>query len=253
MCRDPDDSRDGASLMPVSMLVTGSALFICAALLASRRWRRERRGRLYASDAGEGRVGLAISSAGGRVKVDRVFIDLGGGKTASIDHVVLGTDRLVVIETKSWNGVICGRRRERDWVQVRPNGERIQIRNPIMQVKRQAKILAEAVGVPVAHLVVMAGRVTHQDGLFPEGVVPICGLKDVLKPMMTGPHPSGSAEPSDLQSAWDLVRANAGDPGMGERATRYGEENEARHGRREWIGWLAMAVASGGAAIMAMS
>lgn len=235
--------------MPSPLLAAASSLFLAGAYLSFGEAARARAGRLLAGSQGEDRVGVALDEAGGMDRLDGFLVESRQGRTALIDHAIRGRSRLLVVETKTWSGVVHGGVRDRDWRQIRPGGQVKVHRNPIMQARRQAKILAEISGAPVASLVVMAGRCRAGAGGFPEGVVPLGALPRTLPGLLHGRHPVGDLGEALLSDAWGRVVEQAHDPVLQGRAGREASDREARFGRREWLGWTAMAIAAGAAAL----
>lgn len=234
--------------MASPLLMAASALFGAGAFISFGEARRARAGRVQGGNLGEDRVGQALDEANGMDRIGPILVQSRPDRTAMIDHIVRGRSRLLVVETKNWTGVISGGSRDRRWLQVRPSGEEQAQRNPIMQAKRQAKILQEATGVPVASLVVMAGRSQPADGRFPQGVVTLDGIAAVLPGLLDGEHHTGSATPADIERAWSrLVQLDQAVDAQ-KQLDRHVEEAAARYGKREWIGWVAMAIAAAGVA-----
>jgi Nuclease-related domain len=95
----------------VILLVLLGALLAASCLLASRPWRAhaQRRSRLRAGRAGEAKVthllrGLT-AQAPARLLID-VTLPTASGGTTQIDHILLTTSRIFVIEVKHWAGTI---------------------------------------------------------------------------------------------------------------------------------------------------
>jgi hypothetical protein len=232
------------------LFAAASALFLAGAYLSFGELGRQRAARLRGGAAGELEVDSTLGRFGDPSRVSGLYVRSKPGRDALIDHVLLGTRRLVVVETKNWNGTISGGPKETTWKQVTATGETRTLRNPILQAKRQAKVLSEASGVPVASLVVMAGRSIPANGTFPDGVVFVHSLQAALSPLLHGDHKSGDAAAADLSLAWNVLQASAGASGGTGTAARVADERNARFGRREWIGWVSMTIAVGALAIM---
>jgi hypothetical protein len=229
--------------MPSSLFAAASALFLAGGYLSFGEATRSRAMRLMAGRRGEDRVSAILSAAADRI--DSILVESKPGRVAQIDHVVRGQSSLVVVETKNWNGEISGGVNDREWHQRRPDGSLAVLRNPVMQAKRQARILREATGAQCGWLVVMAGRSRAPDGMeFPAGVVFPENLAEALYPMI-------SAEGTQTQpveavaGAWERLLAQASVPGAAKAIQRQGDAIEARYGKREWMGWIAMAIAAG--------
>ena len=86
-----------------------------------------------------------------------------------IDHIARGSDRLLVIETKTYRGHITGHPAGKEWVQHLSDGTTSHsLRNPVWQNRRHCRavegVLA-GLGVPVSGYVVSAGLATFADEL----------------------------------------------------------------------------------------
>lgn len=67
-----------------------------------------------------------------------------GFRTAQVDHLVVCPRGLFVIETKNWRGEVTGRGDDPTWQQVKRPGEPpIRLKSPILQVRRQAAVVAQ--------------------------------------------------------------------------------------------------------------
>jgi Nuclease-related domain len=100
-----------------------------------------------------------------------------------IDHIVWGRDRLFVIETKTWHGVIEGRAGDETWTLRRPRGRAaITAYNPLFQNRRHAEVIGAMSGVPVTPLVVSAGFVRVPQA-FSDQVIPLASLPARLGPV----------------------------------------------------------------------
>ena len=229
------------------LLTAASALFLAGGYLSFGEATRARAKRLIAGVLGEDRVGSALDESGGMDRIGGLLVEARPGRSALVDHVVRGGARLVVVETKNWSGSISGGPNDREWSQAKTRGERKVQRNPLMQAKRQAKILSEFTGVPVAPLVVMAGRGTPASGSFPDGVVTIRDLGNALPRLLEGDHRTGTASRAEIDAAWARLVDLDGAPDARRRAEAHAENTESKYGRREWVGWMAMAIAAAAA------
>lgn len=93
------------------------------------------------------------------------------GESTQIDHVVLSTRGVFVIETKNYQGKILGRAHEPQWTQ-RLGRQSFKFQNPLRQNYRHRKFLAEKCGVKedaIVPLVVFTGNADFPKGM-PEGV-----------------------------------------------------------------------------------
>lgn len=93
------------------------------------------------------------------------------GDSTQIDHVVLSTRGVFVIETKNYQGKILGKAHEPQWTQ-RLGRQSFKFQNPLRQNYRHRKFLAEKCGVKeeaIVSLVVFTGNADFPKGM-PEGV-----------------------------------------------------------------------------------
>lgn len=93
------------------------------------------------------------------------------GESTQIDHVVLSTRGVFVIETKNYQGKIFGKAHEPQWTQ-RLGRQSFKFQNPLRQNYRHRKFLAEKCGVKeeaIVPLVVFTGNADFPKGM-PEGV-----------------------------------------------------------------------------------
>lgn len=218
------------------LLALGLALSVRNASL------RAREARLEAGRAGERSVGEVIDMAGGHDRLDDVVLGGSRGRAAQVDQLVRGRSRLVVVEVKNWSGEISGAADDPKWTLVRASGSRTTFRNPLLQARRQAGIVAEACGEDppeVASLVVMAGRARHAAGAFPEGVVATRDLRRVL-PRLLGT--AGEPDPR-IEPAWAALVEQAFAPDAAARASRYVGRLEERFGEKPWRSWIVVAFA----------
>ena len=74
--------------------------------------------------------------------INDVMIPSGEGKTAQIDHIVISTYGIFVIETKNYKGWIFGSENSKNWTQVIYKTKN-QFFNPIKQNKGHVKALKE--------------------------------------------------------------------------------------------------------------
>ncbi len=226
--------------MSSPLLAAASFLFFSGAYLAVGRTARERAGRLKAGMNGEARVARSLPADG---QLDNVLIQSRPGQEALIDHIVRGSGRLLIIETKNWNGSIAGGT-EGDWTQTRPNGQEVVHRNPIMQAKRQKRILSKVTGLPVIWVVVMAGRCQASSGTFPDGVLLLEDVSSHLGHLLDGPMDQDPAPDPDVNAAWSRLLAMTGRPEAKKELSRSQAKLEAKFGKREWLGYTALAIAS---------
>ena len=69
------------------------------------------------------------------------------GEQTELDNVIINNAGVTVVEVKNWFGELFGEEDDPEWIQNKtsPGGGVIQqtVRNPILQVKRQVRILSE--------------------------------------------------------------------------------------------------------------
>ena len=203
-------------------------------------WKNSRRSRIVAGNVGEDKVSSLLEQLHFPF-VHKILVEGRPGRIASIDHIIKGQYSLIVVETKNWNGVIHGKRREREWTQVRNNGEHVAQRNPIMQVKRQAKIVSEAFGVPVDFIVIMAGKSKYHEGEFPQEIVTLNNLHIGINKFNEKKDNFGVIK-DDIDKAWKEVVKMSGDPNALKKINRYAENKEAKYGDPVWILWMVLAI-----------
>jgi hypothetical protein len=143
-----------------------------------------------------------------------------------VDHLVLGWDAILVLETKTYSGFITGKLDSREWSQHFGQGStRTSFQNPIRQNHRHRMAAAEIIGnpsVPVRGYVVSAGKARFCDELV--GVV--VELPNLPSILMAGDR--RQADQAALRAAWDCLRA-AAQAGEARRAEHLAEIR-AKHG-----------------------
>lgn len=134
-----------------------------------------------------------------------------------IDHLVLGLDAILVLETKTYSGFIAGELHSQEWTQHLAQGAtRTNFQNPVRQNHRHCSATSEIVGNPnvlARGYVVSAGKARFSDGLAGI-VVPLDTLSDVFLPS-DGP----CADQDALRQAWERLSI----------AARAGEARRAEH------------------------
>ncbi len=82
------------------------------------------------------------------VKEYYIFNDLiipnGSKSTAEIDHIVISSHGIFVIENKDYSGWIFGSKHQKKWTQTFPNGEKYYFQNPLHQNYGHLKSLQNA-------------------------------------------------------------------------------------------------------------
>lgn len=159
----------------VAYLVCGG----CALKLSKRKEQTNTKA-ILDGNSGEKRVHVALAKAGYNVLTD-LTVKIGNG-THQIDHVVCGQDRLFVLETKTWRGLIEGRPNDKNWKLIRPRSRSaITAYNPIFQNETHAKVISSLCRIPITPLVVSAGFLRVSSGL-ENLVIPLASLPSVIGP-----------------------------------------------------------------------
>jgi len=163
------------------------------------RWRdliRRRKGAI-----GERQVARAIRQAGFSALHD-IYV-MHDGEVAQIDHLVQVGSRLLVIETKNFAGDVFGKQDEPTWTRKFDDNENITVRNPLLQNKRQVRIVRGAFRVEVQGLVAFA-RLTDFPMGFPNGTVSLEQLPKLLAYLASRDSTSGKNAVA-LQDVFRLV------------------------------------------------
>lgn len=159
----PNNIGLGGIIIPVSVtliLIVVVAIVLVAVILSKYKpgkWessneRRGRKGEEYINEI------LARAIDNTDAKLISGYIFQGNDITVQIDHLIINTNGVYVIETKNWSGYVYGSENDGKWTQVLANGNtKNQLRNPIKQNKghiyQLSKILPH--GTPFHNIVVM--------------------------------------------------------------------------------------------------
>ncbi len=129
---------------------------------------------------GERRVRRVLESGGFACAHDLLLPTGAPGGWTQVDHVVALPGRLVSIETKTLSGHIYASERARNWTQF-VGRQKHRFQNPLHQNFKHLMAIRNIVGngVPVAGLVVLAGRARFPKGL-PGGCCDLAGLPEAL-------------------------------------------------------------------------
>jgi len=160
---------------------------------------------LQGGTAGERRVSRALRANSGSPQIDN-FVFEHRGWTVQIDHLLLDRDRVWVIETKQWAGVIRGSAHDESWTVRTRAGRIVPRQNPLRQNTWHCEALSAAFGVRTQSLVIMAGSARFAGGL-PAGTVFLPELARYRLPR-AAPH---DAQP-DVARAWARIVAVARSP-----------------------------------------
>ena len=177
--------------------------------------------------AGEARVGARLKRLLPEVRDDLILPDGRGGLT-QIDHLALTPAGLLVVETKTYSGLILGQAHEPTWTQV-IGRRRHRFQNPLRQNFAHVRAIEALLpDIPVEGRVVFAGQARFANGM-PEGVCHAADLADELRSLRQG-------QPSPvLRDAWARVLAAARTDRAARREHLRGLQ--ARHGgvRSAWV------------------
>ncbi len=116
--------------------------------------------------------------------------------TTQIDHLVLSTRGVFVIETKNMSGWIFGSEHEASWTQRFPKGK-VSFQNPLRQNFLHVKVLQELLGLnqtALFSIVVFVGDAQFKTSM-PENVMKLSGLLPFI-----------SAKTSDLIPSHEIQR-----------------------------------------------
>jgi restriction system protein len=185
--------------------------------------------------AGERAVGKLLNRLGTAALHDIILPDGQGGLT-QIDHLVLTSAGLLVVETKNYAGQVLGQPRDKKWTQ-RLGRQSFTFQNPLRQNYLHTQALqALTPGVPIQGRVVFTDAARFPKGI-PEGVSTLSTLKTDLKTWLRE-----RADAAELQGAWAKIQAAA----RTDRETRKAHlaAIHAKHGRdwRQPIAWGLLAI-----------
>jgi hypothetical protein len=164
---------------------------------------------------GEAAVARQLAHLGASALHDVILEDSRG--LTQTDHLVLGLDAILVLETKTFSGVIAGDPHSQEWTQYLAQGTtRTNFQNPLRQNHRHCAATVEIVGDPavlVRGYVVSAGKAWFGDTLAGV-VVDIDNLADIFIP-----DDSRRGDRNALRLAWGRLFA----------AAQAGEARRAEH------------------------
>jgi restriction system protein len=173
---------------------------------------------------GETAVARKLAFLGAPSLHDVILADSRG--LTQVDHLVLGPDAILVLETKTYSGFITGGLHSREWTQHLGQGStRTGFQNPTRQNHRHRSAASEIIGnadVLLRGYVVSAGKARFCDELVGI-VVEIANLPSIL---MAGDR--RQADQAALRAAWECLRA-AAQAGEARRAEHLAEIR-AKHG-----------------------
>ena len=130
-----------------------------------------------------------------------VILPDGKGGLTQIDHIVLLSDKILVIETKNYSGLLFGNVSDLIWThKIGRRTHRLQ--NPLRQNKLHIKaVQALKPGVPVSGLVIFTNHSKFPNGI-PNGVIQLKDLKKYLG------HNTCFETKKTLKDAWRILKLN---------------------------------------------
>ncbi len=103
---------------------------------------------------GEFAISLLLNQIGETYEVWNNLTLIIDGDSTQIDHIVISTKGIFVIETKSFQGLVFGQVKDAQWTQIAGKMKR-QFQNPLRQNYKHTKFLAEKLGVKEAVMIPM--------------------------------------------------------------------------------------------------
>ena len=185
-------------------LIAAGVLILIALLSRPRRKPRNTARNNAAGNAGERRVITEIRNGIRGMPAAGGFAFLPGGKRSNsvqMDAVVKGIDRIWLLEIKNWSGTVFADNSDK-WT-VKGKGTWSTV-NPVVQLRRQCRLLSEETGVPVNGFVVMAGRAVPAKGFWPHTVVGLSDITRVLGEYARNRQPDG-VSPERTEAAWKHI------------------------------------------------
>lgn len=131
-----------------------------------------------------------------------VILPVGNGNLTQIDHIVLLSDEILVIETKNYRGLLFGNASDSVWThKIGRRTHRLQ--NPLRQNNLHIKaVQALKPGVPVSGLVIFTNYSKFPKGI-PHGVIQLKDLKKYLG------HHTFTETRETIKDAWEILKFNA--------------------------------------------
>ena len=127
--------------------------------------------------------------------LDDIYLPLDDGSTTQIDHVVVSSFGVFVIETKTYKGWIFGNPRDAQWTQALPK-RKSRFQNPLRQNYLHVQRLMALTGLQadVVHSVVaFSGEATFKTK-FPPEVMHFADVADYILSFKTETIPPGDVE-----------------------------------------------------------
>lgn len=129
--------------MPKPFLYLLPLLLLALALKALSAWLRSRKGK---GQVGEWMVGSLLKGLGPGFEVLNDLTFVVDGDSTQIDHVVISTRGVFLIETKNFSGRIFGKTTDSHWTQMVGRTKR-QFQNPLRQNHKHVRFLSEHLDV----------------------------------------------------------------------------------------------------------
>ncbi len=160
---------------------------------------------LRAGRAGERRVARVLRAAGDLVHLND-FVFTHNDATVQIDHLIRARDRIIVVETKHWAGIIEAAAGAPVWTVRRHSSARPERRqNPLRQNAWHCEALSAAFSVPAHSVIVLTGSARFA-GARPANVVLLAELADRLARI------SRSRPEPRVMRAWARITGLAASP-----------------------------------------
>lgn len=123
---------------------------------------------------------LGKTIPGEQYVINNLILNLGEEKTCQIDHVLINSNGIYVIETKNYSGRIYGQENDQNWTQVLTKTKKNKLYNPIKQNKSHiyhiSNILSEK--LPIFSVVVFVQN--NIESVKAPGVYTLSGLKELV-------------------------------------------------------------------------
>ena len=156
----------------------------------------------YEGEASARRI-LGKTIPGQQYVINRLILKSGDKSTHEIDHLLINSNGVFVIETKNWSGTIYGKETDKYWTQVLTKNKKNTPENPIKQNETHifhiSNILSEK--LPIFSVIVFVqGNTQKIDAPY---VYTLGGLKKLIS------RENNNITPKQMEKAYDeLCRAN---------------------------------------------
>ena len=150
-----------ANMLPTAYRIGAAALTALAAVLIAMHLSKTI-GVLKSGLAGERAVAKLLTSLPEDCTVVANPVYVVDGKTMELDAVVVSKNGVFIVETKNHAGDIEGSTKAQNWRQTRLAKGGVpftkEMKNPLLQLERQQRLLSKMLGVPVEGCVYFANR-----------------------------------------------------------------------------------------------